>query len=189
MSDDSLPFDPDDEEMSGCLLNRLRRFAIYWCNNDVEAAKELVQEASRRLYQAQPWKRNEYSTYGSVVSWLTVVVKNIPKKEYRKQARRDALSGEVEGRFGEPVNEVATIEDGMFKESVVKALKNLPAFVGNEEIERFIQYQFVEDWTHAEIAEALGKTPRQLTKFKSKFYDSIPRELLFRLFHRTRNKK
>jgi DNA-directed RNA polymerase specialized sigma24 family protein len=85
MSDDSVPFDPDDDEMLGRLLNRLRRFAIYWCHNDVEAAEEVVQEASLRLH--------------------------------------------------------------------------------------------------------LGKTHRQLTKFKGKVYDAIPRELLFRLFHRIRNKK
>jgi RNA polymerase sigma factor (sigma-70 family) len=189
MSDDSDPFDPDDPEMLGRLLNRMRRLAVYWCHNDVEAAEELLQEASLRLHRVKPWKRKEYSTYGGVIAWVTVVIKNIRKKGYTKQARRDALRAQVEEKFGNPVNEVGKIQDGMFKESVVKALKNVPAFSGNEEIQRFIQYQFVEDWTHAEIGEALGKTGRQLTKFKGKFYDAIPKKLLPRLFDRIRNKK
>lgn len=189
MSDDSRPFDPDDEEMNDRLLKQIRQFAIYWCHRDVEAAEVAVQEASLRFHRNEPWKRKEYSTYGGVVAWLTVVIKNIRNKGYRKQARRDVLIEQNKANPEEPPSEAATAEDRLFKESVVKALKNVPAFVGKKEIQLLIQYQFVEDWSHQEIAKALGKTPRQLTKFKRKVYDSIPPELLFQLFRRTRNKK
>ncbi len=69
------------------------------------------------------------------------------------------------------------------------ALKKVPPFVKNEDARRLIHYQFIEELSHEEIANALGKTPPQLTKEKGRVVDAIPTELLFRLFRRIRTKK
>jgi len=192
--DDSEPFDPDNEEMFESLVNRLRRIAIHCCHLNVQAAEELAGEASLRLHREKPWRRPEYSTYGGVIAWLTVVTKNIRNRKYSRQKRRDALRPEVEAKFSKSENELAEnefadTENRMYLEEVMNALKGSPAFVGKENVQRLLHYEFVENLTHEEVAKALGKTPRQLTKFKRKVYDAIPRELLFRLFRRIRNKK
>jgi hypothetical protein len=124
-----------------------------------------------------------------VIAWVTVVTKNIRNRKYSREKRRDALRPELEARFRKSENELADTENRMYLEEVMSALEGSPAFVGEENAHRLLHYEFVENLTHEEIAKALGKTPRQLTKFKRKVYDAIPRELLFRLFRRIRNKK
>jgi RNA polymerase sigma factor (sigma-70 family) len=186
--EDSDPFNFDNEDMVGCLLSRLRRVAINLCPN-VQAAEELVGEAMVRLNREKPWLRPTCSTYGAVVAFATVVSKNIRNKDYSKQKRRDALRVEVEAKFGKPSNEFAETEDRMYLEEVINVLKRVPPFARNEKARRLIQYEFVEKLTHEEIASALGKTPRQLTKFKMRIYPAIPTEVLVRLFGKIRTKK
>jgi len=187
--DDSDPFNFDDKEMLGCLLTRLRRVAINICHKDVQAAEELAGAAVVRPNREKPWLRPTCSTYGAVVAFGTVVSKNIRNKDYAKQKRRDALRGELEAKFGKPLNKFAETEDRMYLEEVMNALKKAPPFARNENARRLIQYEFVEKLTHEEIATALGKTSRQLTKFKMRVYDAVPTELLFRLFSKIRTKK
>ncbi len=114
--DDSDPFDPDNEQMLGCLVRRLRRVAISCCNNNVQVAEGVAQEALLRLHRKKPWLQPTRSSYGGVLAWVTVVTKNIRNTGYTKQKRRDALQAEVQEKFGEPLNKVAETEDRMFLE-------------------------------------------------------------------------
>jgi len=187
--DDSELFDPANEKMLGHMVIRLRRIAFSCCQNDFQAAEGVAQEAAVRLHKEKPWLRPACSTYGSVLAWLTVVTKNIRNKRYAKQKRRDDLRAEVETRLGNPLNEVADTEDRIYLEAVVDALKKVPPFAKNKNARRLLQYQFIEGLTHEEIPSALGKTSRQLTKFKTRVYDAVPEGVLFKLFRRIRNKK
>src|SRR5260370_1220148 len=79
--DDSEPADSDNEKMFESLVNRLRVIAIHGCHVKVQVAEELAGEAALHLHREKPWRRPEYSTYGGVVAWVTVVAKNIRNRK------------------------------------------------------------------------------------------------------------
>jgi RNA polymerase sigma factor (sigma-70 family) len=191
---DSPIYDPADNDSVVPVINRLRRFAISRSNCDVEGSKDLLQEMAYRLYKAEPWNGEECLRSENVIAYGTTIVKNIQTESYNKEKVREGLKLQAEraAGFGKVDNEgeylVAT-ESRMFRESLVKALLDVPAFVGNEKAQTFIQYEFVDDLTHEEIAEKMGFTTRQLTKWKPKFYKAIPQTLIDRFFGKRPRKK
>ena len=185
---DSLNFDPSNDQSFRDLKDTLKPMAINWCAGDVELAKELVQETLYRMYREKRWEKRDLSTYEKFASYSVRVMKNLRNKGFRKQQRRDTLTPKLEQRLDEPVDEMTATEARLHKTSFAKALVRVPAFIGNERAQRFIQCEFVDNLPHEETARKLGLTGRQLTKFKSKFYSQIPRELALRLVGRKSQK-
>jgi RNA polymerase sigma factor (sigma-70 family) len=176
-------FEPHESDSVAPVSNRLVRVAISLCGGDVEAAKDLAQETLCRLYKKEPWTSKEWTTENAI-AYGTTVGKNIRNENYAKQKRRDELRSKVIEKADAPVNEIAEVEARLLKEAFIRALRVVPAFIGNARAQAFIQHAFVEGLTHEEIAKKLGMTTRELTRWKSKFYDAIPQKLKDRFFGR-----
>src|SRR5260370_37405687 len=146
-------FDPDDVETFHEIFDgTLKPMAIHWCNRDIEAAKELVQETVCRLYQERRWERQrKLARYEALVPYAVTMMKHIHSKGFQKQQRRDRLRGVVEKKFGQPVDELAKTEDRIYLQKFIRVIASL--FSGNTRMLMYIRYEFIENRTPEEFAQ------------------------------------
>lgn len=122
------------------VLRRARRLL----RNDA-AAQDTVQDVFLKLHECQQELQE-----GGLVAWLYVVTTNLCLKRLRSMATRERLHGTM----NQESSERARSADLALARSVMAALP--------EELATVAVYRFVDEMTHAEIAELLGCSRRHV---------------------------
>ena len=133
------------------VLRRARRLL-----RDDAAAQDIVHDVFLTLHE----RRDELHG-GGVVSWLYVVTTNLCLKRLRAATTRARLQPELATAGHEPPRGEALI-------LVRHLLAQLP-----EELATAAIYRFVDEMTHAEIAELLGCSRRHVGNLLMRFDDEM----------------
>lgn len=133
------------------VLRRARRVL-----RDEEAARDVVHDVFITLAE----RRGQLADAG-MISWLYVVTTNLCLKRLRSAATRARLADSITapGRAAASGEELAEIRG---------ALASLP-----EELAAVAVYRFVDEMTHAEIAELMGCSRRHIGDLLGRFEEAM----------------
>jgi RNA polymerase sigma factor (sigma-70 family) len=112
---------------------------------DEQAGRDVVHDVFISLHE-----RRDELREGGIVSWLYVVTTNLCLRQLRSAATRARLVGTIEPQ----VHTRARGEDAAAIRGVLSALP--------DELAAVAVYRFVDEMTHAEIAEVLGCSRRHI---------------------------
>lgn len=135
---------------------------------DGDLAEDLAQETLVRLRERPPEDR------GDPRRWLFTVATNLARDAYRRTRRQDALARRAAGRLpvgDPPPDPAAAVERGEAVRRVRGALAAL------KERDRAILLMREEGFTHREIAEAVGTTPKSVGTLIARALDRMAEAL------------
>lgn len=133
------------------VLRRARRLL-----RDEEAARDVVHDVFLTLHERRP----EPATSG-MISWLYVVTTNLCLKRLRSAATRARLADGI-------ALPAALAASGEAVAEIRGALAALP-----EELAAVAVYRFVDEMTHAEIAELMGCSRRHIGDLLGRFEQAM----------------
>jgi len=143
-----------DAEAFGALydvyLSRVYRHVFYWVGNHAEA-EDLTQQVFLQAWQAMPRYRLTQAPFSA---WLLTIAHNLLVSDHRRRKGLEACPFDAEvksvARWTDPeVETFARYESQTVREAVLRL---------KPEQRQVVLLRFVEDFSHADIAAAMGKS-------------------------------
>ena len=136
---------------------------------DKDTAEECVSETFSRYLQAI---RKGGGPNENVRAYLYRIAHNWITDYFRKQPLPE-VSLEIEGQVEPGSNPAMKVSEAMERERVRTALLRLPS-----EQQQIIQLRFLENWSHEEVAQVLGKTADATRSMQYRAIGSLRRMLI-----------